>query len=154
RSSIRRVEHRGSGTLFGLMVMRRLRVLAVLALWVMPLVLSQLEPVRVAVSSIVDRVRGGGAAGVAVDVAAFLIGAVITAPVALFSGIAGYSYGPLRGLALASPASVVAATTAFLVGRFLLSERIARSLEGNSRWAAVHRAVSVDAFRVALLLRV
>ena len=62
-------------------------------------------------------------------------------------------YGPVRGVLVASPAGVVAATAAFLVGRFALADRVARLAAKSERWARIHRAVSGDAFRIAVLLR-
>jgi uncharacterized membrane protein YdjX (TVP38/TMEM64 family) len=74
-------------------------------------------------------------------------------PFALFAGIAGYVFGPLRGALLASPSGALAAMTTFAVGRFVLTGRVARWAEGSPRWDAIHRAVDKSPFRVALLVR-
>jgi uncharacterized membrane protein YdjX (TVP38/TMEM64 family) len=133
---------------------RPLRVLGVLAFYALPLVLSQLPPVRAFIFFVIERMREGGAGGVAVYAAVFALGAVLVAPTALFTGMAGYVYGPGRGLLIASPASVLAASTAFLAGRFALAGRIRPLLAREPRWAAVERAVDADAFRIGFLLRV
>jgi uncharacterized membrane protein YdjX (TVP38/TMEM64 family) len=133
---------------------RPLRVLAVLAVLALPFVLGQLLPLRSGAAAVVDLLRGGSALGVALYVASNAVGAVLTVPMWLFTGMAGYVFGPVRGVLLASPASVLAMTSTFLLGRFVLSRRIARWLEQSPRLLALHGAVSADAFRIGLLLRV
>jgi uncharacterized membrane protein YdjX (TVP38/TMEM64 family) len=134
-------------------VRRTLRILGLLVLWSMPVWATQIPPVRAAFLAAVEMMRVGGAAGAVMYVAAFTIGGVITAPVVLFSGIAGYLYGPVRGVLLASPASVLGATAAFLTGRFALAGPVARWAGESPRWEALRRAVAADGFRIAVLVR-
>jgi uncharacterized membrane protein YdjX (TVP38/TMEM64 family) len=134
-------------------VFRPLRVLPVLAILALPVAVTQLPPVRAGIFALVDHMREGGAAGVATYVAAYAMGAILTAPIALFSGIAGYAYGPIKGFLIASPANVLASTTAFLVGRFLLHDRVARWTANNARFAAIQRAVAAHPFKIPVLLR-
>jgi uncharacterized membrane protein YdjX (TVP38/TMEM64 family) len=134
--------------------LRLLRVAAVLAALAVPLVLSQLAPVRAGAASLLALMRSGSAAGVAAYVAAHALGCIVTAPIWIFSGMAGYAYGPVRGVLLASPANLIATTSAFLLGRFVLASRLGRWLERSPRWSAVRRAVEADAFRITFLLRV
>ena len=132
---------------------RALRIIGVLAFYALPVVASQLAPVRAAFLALVGQMRGGGIAGPAIYVAAYAMGGVVIAPVALFSGIAGYLYGPVRGVLLASPASLLAATAAFLAGRSVLAAPVARWAGASPRWEAVRRAVAAEGFRIALLVR-
>lgn len=132
---------------------RPLRLVPVLAVLALPLAATQVPPVRAALIGLVDLMRAGSPAGVALYVAAYAAGSVFTAPVALFSGMAGYAYGPWKGFLVASPAVVLAATTAFLVGRFILHDRVARWTAHNARFAAVQRAVAEQPFKIAVLLR-
>jgi uncharacterized membrane protein YdjX (TVP38/TMEM64 family) len=134
-------------------VFRPLRVLPVLAILALPLAATQLPPVRAALFSLVDQMRAGGPGGLLLYFGAYALGAIFTAPVALFSGLAGYAYGPVKGALVASPACTLAATTAFLVGRFVLHDRVARWTQNNQRWGAIQRAVGEHPFKVALLLR-
>jgi uncharacterized membrane protein YdjX (TVP38/TMEM64 family) len=133
---------------------RWLRVLVVLVLLIaVPLGVSQLTLVRQGFLAVLEHMRGGTAAGVALYVVAYAVGGVMTAPIWLLSGMAGYAYGPVRGILLASPANALAATTAFLLGRFVLAARIERWAAKSPRWGAIHRAVEGDPFRIAVLLR-
>ena len=54
---------------------------------------------------------------------------------------------------MASPASVLAATTAFLLGRTALRDRVQRKIAGVPRTRALSRAIGRDSFRLILLLR-
>jgi uncharacterized membrane protein YdjX (TVP38/TMEM64 family) len=136
------------------LVLRYLRVLGVLAiLLAVPFVLSRTPLVRDGLVAAVALMCGGGAGGVAVYVAANAVGCTLTVPIWLFAGMAGYAYGPVRGLLLASPANVVAMTTTFLFGRFVLSRPLGRRLARSPRWNAVHGAVAADPLRIGFLLR-
>jgi uncharacterized membrane protein YdjX (TVP38/TMEM64 family) len=129
------------------------RVLVAAALLALPFVLGQLPPVRAALIAAVEVMRGGGALGAAAFLAAYTAGCLVTAPIWIFNGIAGYAFGPVRGALLASPANAVAMTVAFLVGRFALSRPLGRWLGNHPKWAAVHGAVEGDAWRIGFLLR-
>lgn len=129
------------------------RVLGFLALLALPLVIGQLPPVQRTVLGVVELMREGTVVGVLAFVAAFIVGCVTTAPVWIFSGMAGYVYGPVRGILIASPANVLGMTLTFLLGRFVLSRPISARLARSPRWGAIHRAVSDDALRIGFLLR-
>ncbi len=125
-------------------------VLAVLAI---PLALTQLPPIKRALLAMIEEMRAGKPEGVALFAACYALGSVFTAPIALFNGIAGYVYGPFKGVAIASPANALAATTTFLIGRFALAERIRKVAGQNPRFLAIQRAVEKSPFRIAVLLR-
>ena len=77
---------------------------------------------------------------------AFLPGSLLTLG-------AGFVYGPIWGLALVSPASVVGATAAFFLARGRLRPWVQTKVEGNERFAAVDRAVGREGFKIVTLLR-
>jgi uncharacterized membrane protein YdjX (TVP38/TMEM64 family) len=129
------------------------RVALVLAVLALPFVLAQLAPVRNAVIAAVELMRTGGVVGAVVYFGAYTVGILLTAPIWIFNGMAGYAYGPVRGIFAASAANLTAATTAFLVGRFLLTAPITRWLAKNERWSLVRRAVEAESFRIGFLLR-
>jgi uncharacterized membrane protein YdjX (TVP38/TMEM64 family) len=128
-------------------------VLVAVALLALPFVLLRIDPVRERAVACVAFIRDGGAVGVAVYYLVYAVGVLATAPIWLFSGVAGYAFGLGRGLVLASSANLVATMSAFLVGRFALAGRLDRWLGPSPRWRAVHRAVASDALRIALLVR-
>ncbi len=134
--------------------MRRYRsVLVLLGLLAVPYALSQVLPLRSGVVAVIASMREGSALGIALYVGVSVLGAILTVPIWVFSGMAGYVYGPVRGMLLASPVNLVAMTSAFLLGRFALSGWLGRRLARIPRWNTVHGAVAADAFRIGLLLR-
>lgn len=98
-------------------------------------------------------VRGMGAAGVLVYVAVYVAATVLMVPGVILTGGAGLIWGPLLGTLIVSPASVVGATLAFLLGRTLARDWIARRLERDRRFAAIDDAVGAEGFKIVLLLR-
>jgi uncharacterized membrane protein YdjX (TVP38/TMEM64 family) len=101
----------------------------------------------------VEWVRGAGGTGAAVYVALYVTAAVLLLPGSVLTLAAGFLYGPLWGTLLVSPASVLAATLAFLLGRTTARGWVARKVEGNARFAAIDRAVGSQGLRIVLLLR-
>jgi uncharacterized membrane protein YdjX (TVP38/TMEM64 family) len=129
------------------------RLLVAAALLSLPFVLGQLPPVRAALAAAIEVMRGGGVAGAAAYFGAYTAGCLVTAPIWIFNGMAGYAFGPVRGALLASAGNALGMTVAFHVGRFALARPLGRWLGQHPKWAAVHRAVEGDAWRIGLLLR-
>jgi len=100
-----------------------------------------------------EHVRGAGATGVALFIAVYVASTVAVLPGSILTLAAGFAYGPVWGLAVASPASVAGATCAFLLGRTMLRDWAARKV-GESRHArAIDAAVTREGFKLVLLLR-
>jgi uncharacterized membrane protein YdjX (TVP38/TMEM64 family) len=97
-------------------------------------------------------VRGAGALGVAAYVAAYGLGAVLFMPAAVMSATAGYLYGPVKGVLVASPANLFGATLTFLVGR-ALARRWKTRRAPHPRLAAVDAALGEQGARIIALLR-
>src|SRR5919198_2672818 len=83
-------------------------------------------PVRGWATALAERIRGTGAKGVMLFILVYVLAEVALVPGSLLTMAAGFAYGPIRGLLVASPASVLAATMAFLLGRTILRDRIQR----------------------------
>jgi uncharacterized membrane protein YdjX (TVP38/TMEM64 family) len=66
---------------------------------------------------------------------------------------AAFAYGPVWGLAIASPASVTGATCAFLLGRTLLRDWAAQKVGASARARAIDAAVEREGLKLVLLLR-
>jgi uncharacterized membrane protein YdjX (TVP38/TMEM64 family) len=103
--------------------------------------------------AIASRIRGAGASGVLLFTAAYVLATVALLPGSLLTLVAGFAYGPVGGLLVTSPASVLAATVAFLLGRTAFRGRVQRRLAGSPRARALNRAIGRDSFKLILLLR-
>jgi len=104
-------------------------------------------------TTLAERARATGALGVAIFIAAYVGATVAFLPGSLLTLAAGFAYGPVWGLAVASPASVAGATAAFLLGRTLLRDWAHRKTSDSPRMRAIWRAVEREEFKVVLLLR-
>ena len=123
-------------------------VLAVAGALVVLLPRSEQSVVRLA-----EAARNTGAAGVAVFFLAYVVSTIALLPGSVLTLAAGFAYGPVWGLVLASPASVVAATAAFLLGRTLLRDWAARKVATSPKARAIDSAVEREGFKLVLLLR-
>jgi uncharacterized membrane protein YdjX (TVP38/TMEM64 family) len=120
-------------------------VLVVALTWVLPL--------RDWTIALAERIRGAGATGVLIFVAVYVAAELVLVPGSLLTMAAGFAYGPIGGLLVASPASVLAATTACVLGRTALRGWVQKKIAGSPKARALNRAISHNSFRLILLLR-
>lgn len=133
--------------------MSRRRELTIAALVVLVAVAAWWVPLGTWVSALAERLRGMGAAGVVLFVTVYVVAEVALVPGSLLTLVAGFAYGPVKGLLVASPASVLAAVTAFLLSRTVLRRWAQARLAHTPTGRAIVRAVSRNAFKLILLLR-
>lgn len=100
-----------------------------------------------------ERLRGMGARGVALFIGVYVVAEIALVPGSLLTLAAGFAYGPIGGLLVASPASVLAATAAFFMGRTVLREWVRRQIRKSAYARALDRTVSTHTFKLILLLR-
>ena len=103
--------------------------------------------------ALATRARNTGAAGIAVFTLAYIVSTVALLPASLLTLAAGFAYGPVQGLLIVSPASVAAATVAFLLGRTSLRGWARRAIEKSPKARALDREVGAEGFKLVLLLR-
>lgn len=112
-----------------------------------------LLPVDAALLALVAWVRDAGAIGVGVYILAYALAVVLFAPASVLTLAAGFLWGPVGGALVVSPASVLGATLAFVLGRTLLRDRVEAWVAGSPRFDAVDRAVGREGLWIVLLLR-
>ncbi len=66
---------------------------------------------------------------------------------------AGAVFGVVNGLLLVSLSSTIGATAAFLVGRYLAREMVARRVAGNATFSAMDEAVASEGWKIVGLTR-
>jgi uncharacterized membrane protein YdjX (TVP38/TMEM64 family) len=91
--------------------------------------------------------------GPAIFIAIYVAATVLLIPGSVLTLGAGAVFGLFRGTLIVSVASTLAATAAFLIGRYLARAAVARKIEGNERLAAVDRAVAAEGWKVVFLTR-
>jgi uncharacterized membrane protein YdjX (TVP38/TMEM64 family) len=133
--------------------MPRPRTLAVAVVVSAILVTAWFVPVAEWIVELPVLVRETGALGVAIFFAAYIVATIALLPGSIFTLVAGFAWGPLWGLAIASPASVAGATSAFMLGRTLLRDWAARHVGRWPRARALDTAVQRNGFKMVFLLR-
>lgn len=103
--------------------------------------------------TLVEWIRGAGAAGIIVYAVAYAGAALLLLPGSVLTLGAGFAYGPVWGTIIVSPVSVVASTLPFLLGRSVAREWVSRKVANHPRFAAVDQAVGVSGFKIVFLLR-
>ena len=66
---------------------------------------------------------------------------------------AGALFGVVKGTMMVSLSATLGATVAFLVGRYLARDWVARKIEKNPQFRAVDRAVAEEGWKIVLLTR-
>ena len=102
---------------------------------------------------LVEWVRATGAKGAIVYALAYVAATLLFLPGSILTAGAGFAYGPLWGVLLVSPVSVLASTLAFVVSRYVARTLISRRMEGHPRFAAIDAAIGESGFKIVLLLR-
>lgn len=110
-------------------------------------------PVSQWLLAVVEWVRGAGPLGVAIFAVAYVAAAVLLLPGSLLTLASGFVYGPIWGVAVASPVSVTAATASFLLGRFVARDWVARKVGQRARIAAIDEAIGEGGLKIVILLR-
>lgn len=131
----------------------RVRLALAVTLAVVAIVAVVVLPVQAWAQALLSWVKAAGPAGMVVFGVIYVAAAVFMLPASVLTLGAGFTWGPLVGTALVSPVSVTAATTAFLVGRFVARDQIAAKIGQDPRFAAIDAAVEREGLKLVILLR-
>jgi uncharacterized membrane protein YdjX (TVP38/TMEM64 family) len=91
--------------------------------------------------------------GAIIFIAIYVVATVLFIPGSVLTLGAGAMFGVLWGSIYVSIGSTLGATCAFLVGRHLARDAIARKIEGNARFAAIDKAVAREGWKIVGLTR-
>jgi uncharacterized membrane protein YdjX (TVP38/TMEM64 family) len=91
--------------------------------------------------------------GALVFIAIYVVATVLFIPGSVLTLGAGAVFGVMWGSVYVSIGSTLGATAAFLVGRYLARNAIARKIEGNARFAAIDKAVASEGWKIVGLTR-
>lgn len=100
-----------------------------------------------------DWIGGLGVWGPVIFAAIYVLSAVLLVPGSVLALGAGAVFGLVRGTVIVSVASTLGATCAFLVGRYLAREAVARKIAAHPKFAAIDRAVAAEGWKIVLLTR-
>lgn len=100
-----------------------------------------------------EAVEALGIWGPIVFIGLYIAACVLFVPGSALTLGAGALFGVVRGSILVSVASTLGATAAFLVGRYLARDWVARKIEKNAKFAAIDRAVAREGWKIVGLTR-
>lgn len=109
--------------------------------------------VQALLQQLLNGIAGLGSWGPVLFIAVYVVATVLFVPGSVLTLGAGALFGVVRGSICVSIGATLGATAAFLVGRYLASDAVARKIEGNATFAAIDRAVAEGGWRIVGLTR-
>jgi uncharacterized membrane protein YdjX (TVP38/TMEM64 family) len=103
--------------------------------------------------SALDWIGRLGPWGLVIFVGLYVVATVLFVPGSVLTLGAGAVFGVALGSVCVSISATLGATAAFLVGRYLARDAIARKIEKNGKFAAIDRAVADEGWKIVLLTR-
>ena len=91
--------------------------------------------------------------GPVIFIGIYIVAAVLFIPGSVLTLGAGALFGVVLGSVCVSVGATLGATAAFLVGRYLARDAIARKIARNEKFAAIDRAVADEGWKIVLLTR-
>src|SRR5258706_3107778 len=103
--------------------------------------------------SALDWVARLGPWGPVIFIGLYVVATVLFVPGSVLTLGAGAVFGVALGSVCVSISATLGATAAFLVGRYLARDAIARKIEKNEKFATIDRAVADEVWKIVLLTR-
>ncbi len=98
-------------------------------------------------------ISGLGPLGPLIFVTLYILACVLLLPGSILTLGAGVVFGVVKGSIAVSIGATLGATCAFLVGRYLTRDWVARWIAGNEKFKAVDEAVAREGWKIVLLTR-
>lgn len=98
-------------------------------------------------------ISGLGVLGPVIFVGLYILACVLLLPGSILTLGAGAIFGFFQGAVAASAGATLGATCAFLVGRYLARDWVARRIAGSARFRAVDEAVAKEGWKIVFLTR-
>lgn len=108
---------------------------------------------RTGIRTVLEAIERLGPWGPLIFVAAYVLATVLFVPGSALTLAAGTMFGVGWGCVYVSAGSTLGAMAAFLVGRHLARDWVARRISANARFQAIDRAVADQGWKIVLLTR-
>ena len=113
-------------------------------------IFSQLQQQLV---NLVEWINGLGVIAPVVFILAYVIVTVAFLPASVITLGAGFVFGVVKGSILVFIGAMLGATAAFLIGRFVARDWIAKKVEGKSFFMALDNAIAEEGLKLIFLIR-
>lgn len=97
--------------------------------------------------------EGLGPLGPIIFIGIYILATVLLLPASVLTVGAGAVFGVLAGTLYVVIGATIGANLAFLIGRYVARERLARLIAGNAKFAAIDRAVGREGWKMVGLIR-
>jgi uncharacterized membrane protein YdjX (TVP38/TMEM64 family) len=98
-------------------------------------------------------ISGLGSLGLLIFIGLYILACVLLLPGSILTLGAGVIFGVVQGSIAVSIGATLGATCAFLVGRYLARNWVAKRIAGNDKFKAVDEAVGKEGWKIVLLTR-
>src|SRR5215510_8416539 len=116
-------------------------------------VAAKIFHIQDALKAALDWIGNLGAWGPVIFIGIYIVAAVLFIPGSVLTLGAGALFGVVLGSVCVSIGATLGATAAFIVGRYLARDAIARRISKNEKFAAIDRAVADEGWKIVLLTR-
>ena len=103
--------------------------------------------------SLIEWIDGLGAIAPIVFIIAYIIITVAFLPASIVTLGAGFVFGVVKGSILVFIGAMLGATAAFLIGRFVARDWIAKKVEGKKFFSALDNAIAREGLKLIFLIR-
>ncbi|MFO7962973.1 MAG: TVP38/TMEM64 family protein [Desulfobacterales bacterium] len=128
-------------------------VLAVCAIALVILALVWILPVNRYLAALLNWTEGLGFWGPLVVILTYITATVLFLPGSVLTLGSGFLFGVLMGTVWASIGSTLGAAAAFLVGRTVARDRVAKKISGRPKFGAIDEAVGEEGAKIVFLTR-
>jgi uncharacterized membrane protein YdjX (TVP38/TMEM64 family) len=98
-------------------------------------------------------IQGLGPWGPIIFIVLYILNTVLFLPGSILTLGAGIIFGVFSGAFYVVIGATIGANLAFLIGRYLARDRVARLIEGNRKFAAIDRAIAQEGWKIVGLIR-
>ncbi|MBI1921982.1 MAG: TVP38/TMEM64 family protein [Geobacter sp.] len=131
----------------------RLKLLLAVVIVVILLATAKYFNVQELLKSALKWIADLGIWGPIIFIAIYILACVLFIPGSILTLGAGVIFGVVKGAAIVSIAATLGATCAFLAGRYLARDWVAKKIEGNQRFKAIDEAVAREGWKIVGLTR-
>ncbi len=128
--------------------------------WIFPAALAiggviaiRFLPIQVWLRQLLDWAAASGPVGVGLFILTYVMATVLLIPGSILTLGAGAAFGVVWGSIYVSVASLLGATAAFLIARYLAGNLVRSRIESHPSFAAIDRAIARSGWRVVGLTR-
>lgn len=133
--------------------LNRWKLILVIGLAVALIVAAKFFNFQVILKNALESIANLGPWGPAAFILIYIVATVLFIPGSLLTLGSGVLFGVVGGSICVSIGSVLGASCAFLIGRYLTRDWVSKQIEGNQKFKAIDLAVAQEGWKIVLLTR-